>query len=285
MTARLLGVSLLLSLNLAATSAIANEEDTFNVPLTELMVNVPDASFDAELDALAQEYLRNAPRTASTPATAPERPAPPAKRKGPSTLNINEVFLSQEQWLSETHRQVELALANNDWPLAEGLLAQVVNEYPDAHESRLRLAALYYGRGAINQTRTLLQQGLERAPEQADFRLTLARLLAEEQRYPAALQVLSQANPELARHLDYYSLKAEMARRSDQCPLAIDTYQRLLSYGSAGGWWLGLGLCQRKLGENFSHAFREARASADLGQASLRFVEQQLEQYETTQAH
>lgn len=208
---------------------------------------------------------------------------PPTQYK--NELRIDEIVLSQEQWLASIHRQAELALEQGQWAQGETLLNQALAEYPDDIRSRLKLASLLYGRGAISQAREQLQHGLKQAPHQADLRLGLARLLAEEQRYPAALQVLSEARPTMNEHLDYYSLKAEMARRAGQCEQATELYRELLSVNSVGSWWLGLGLCQRKLGENFSHAFREARASADLGQASLRFVEQQLEQYETTQAH
>lgn len=208
---------------------------------------------------------------------------PPTQYK--NELRIDEIVLSPEQWLADMHRQAEQALAKGRWAEGETLLSQALAEYPADIHTRLKLASLLFGRGALGQAREQLQLGLKQAPEQADLRLSLARLLAEEQRYPAAYKVLDQAHPTMERHLDYYSLKADMARRANQCAAAKELYHALLDYNSVGSWWLGLGLCQRKLGENFSHAFSEARASADLGQASLQFVEQQLEKYETTQAH
>ena len=202
----------------------------------------------------------------------------PANNPATSELNINEVILNRSDWLVEQHQLASAALAVNNWPLAEQTLQQALGEYPDDHASRLRLAALLYGRGALTQAREQLQVGLTLAPRQADLRLTLARLLAEQQRYNAALQVLDEAHPPLAEHQDYYSLKADMARRSNQCDQAITTYKQLLAHNRVGGWWLGLGLCQRELGEEYGAAFLQARASADLGAASQRFVEQQLEQ-------
>lgn len=218
------------------------------------------------------------------PAWEEEEVTPPVTQYK-NELRIDEVVLSPEQWLADMHRQAELALDQGRWAQGEALLSQALAEYPDDIHTRLKLASLLFGRGALSQAREQLQQGLKQNPEQADLRLSLARLLAEEQRYPAAFKVLSHASPNMSRHLDYYSLKADMARRADHCEQAKALYQELLNYNSVGSWWLGLGLCQRKLGENFTHAFSEARASADLGQASLRFVEQQLEQYETTQTH
>ncbi len=202
-----------------------------------------------------------------------------------STLSISEVSLSRADWLREQELQAESALAAGDWARAEYRLGQALSEYPDAHAIRLRLAALLFGRGALDQARDRLQQGLELAPDHADMRLTLARLLAEQERYQAALQVLDESQPPLPAHLDYYSLKADMARRGGQCVQAVDTYRRLLAESRAGAWWLGLGLCQRELGEDFVWAFQQARASADLGMASLRFVEQQLEHHGTAQTH
>lgn len=260
------------------------EQDFPEVSITDLMVNLPEP----ELDALALDYLqRSLQQSAGTvvePSVVnraqPAVQAVPVKKRdtSPSKLNFNEVVLNRTDWLSELNQQADAALASNNWPLAELKLAQALGEYPDAHETRLRLAALFYGRGALGQTRAVLQQGIELAPLQADFRLTLARLLAGQQRFVAALHQLNQVSPSFAEHLDYYSLKAETARRSGQCAQAISTYQQLLTQQSSGSWWLGLGLCQRQLGEDYSRAFMQARASADLGDASQQFVEQQLEQ-------
>ncbi|MFP2769493.1 tetratricopeptide repeat protein [Oceanisphaera sp. KMM 10153] len=208
--------------------------------------------------------------------------APPAAE---SSFSISEVTLSRGDWLADIGRQADAALAAGDWARAEFRLAQALAEYPDDQETRLRLASLQFGRGALDQARSQLQQGLELDPDQADMRLALARLLAEQQRYNAALQVLDESSPSLSQHLDYYSLKADMARRSGQCERAAETYRQLLEHSRVGGWWLGLGLCQRQLGEDFSSAFQQARTSADLGMASQRFVEQQLEQHGTAQTH
>lgn len=208
-----------------------------------------------------------------------EVPAPEAE------LSITEVTLDRAGWLAEANKQADVALAAGDWARAEHRLAQALAEFPDAHAIRLRLAAMLFGRGALDQARVQLQQGLELAPDHADLRLALGRLLASQERYAAALRVLDDVSPLLHRHLDYYSLKAEMARRSGRCDLAVELYQRLLDHGHVGAWWLGLGLCQRELGQDFTRAFTQARASADLGNASLRFVEQQLEHHGTTQTH
>ncbi|WP_243454059.1 tetratricopeptide repeat protein [Oceanisphaera pacifica] len=275
----LLAITLLSQARAQATESVANNPVTNNqVAITDLMVNAPEA----ELDALARQYLQQVAPNAPTPPTVTHRAMAPSAgvttKSVASSLDISEVKLSRKQWLNEVNRQADTALANNNWPLAEVTLAQALGEFSDAHKLRLRLASLMYGRGALSQASQVLQQGLHLAPQQPDLRLTLARLLAEQGRYSAALQLLNEAQPPLAEHLDYYSLKADMARRSNQCHQAITTYQQLLTHSRVGAWWLGLGLCQRELGEDFSSAFLQARASADLGQASQRFVEQQLTQ-------
>lgn len=254
--------------------AYSHGEALPNVPLTELMVQVPPADFEQEMDALAQTYQQ-----APTPKPKPKPAA------GPSQLDFSEVFLSQAQWLSDINQQADKALARQQWPIAEGLLVQALAEYPDAHDTRLRLASMLYGRGALDQARAVIQEGLEYAPQQPELRLSLARILAEQQRYGAALSLLEQATPPLASHLDYYSLQADMARRSDRCAQAITTYRQLLAEHSRGNWWLGLGLCQREQGEDYRPAFIKAQASADLGVASQQYIAQQLEQHETTQTH
>ncbi|GGB46825.1 hypothetical protein GCM10011502_20260 [Oceanisphaera marina] len=263
------GCLLLASVQSAQAQDVTDADDA-NVPMTDLMVNLPEA----ELDAFAREYLHQSARSPGEP----RAPAPKQAVTTPTQLDIKEVILGRAAWLAEINSQADVALANNNWPLAELRLAQALAEYPDAHASRLRLAALLYGRGALGQTRAVLQQGIELAPEHADLRLTLARLLAEQQRFAAALQQLNEARPTFADNLDYYSLQAEVARRSGQCQQAIETYRQLLTHTRVGAWWLGMGLCQRELGEEYGAAFMQARASADLGSASQQFVEQQLKQ-------
>ncbi|GHA12124.1 tetratricopeptide repeat protein [Oceanisphaera arctica] len=201
-------------------------------------------------------------------------------------LTITEVTLSRAERVQETNHEADTALAEGDWARAEYRLGQLLAEYPDEHQVRLRLAAMQYGRGALDEARVQLQQGLELAPAHADLRLALARLLAEQDRHGAAFAVLDEAAPDLVSHLDYYSLKAEMARRSGDCATAITLYHRLLDRSpGVGSWWLSLGLCQRRLGQDFVPAYRRALASADLGNASLHFVQQQLEQHGSAQTH
>lgn len=260
--------------------ATENTEAAFPaVPWCDLMVNLPEADMDAYALEIVQqtgqgEHLKAAAPTPLVMATIDS----PAVSGEPSQLDIDEVILSRADWLWEINQQANIALASNNWPLAELRLAQALGEFTDAHDTRLRLAALLYGRGALEQTRIVLQEGIALAPDYPEFRLALSRLLAEQQRYEAAFEQLNQVNPAMAANLDYYSLKAEVARRSGRCAQAISTYQQLLALGGVGAWWLGLGLCQRDLGEDFIPAFKQARASADLGAASQRFVEQQLKQ-------
>ncbi|WP_319784270.1 tetratricopeptide repeat protein [Oceanisphaera sp. IT1-181] len=293
-----LAAILMASLSVLLVPTAQAQDDDNNVPWTDLMVNLPEADAadahlgDADMDAFAVNYLQqtrlNPPTVqphAQTQDYAQPQPVIKATHSEPRKLDFSEVVLSRSAWLSDMNHQADLALAANNWPLAELRLAQALGEYQDAHVTRLRLAALLYGRGALGQTRTVLQQGIELAPLNADFRLTLARLLVEQQRFAAALQQLNQVSPSLAEHLDYYSLKAEVSRRSGNCDQAVNTYRELLTHARVGAWWLGLGLCQRQLGQDFTPAFLQARASADLGEASHRFVESQLEQLQQREQH
>lgn len=259
------------ALSCAHAEPFQTESD--NVPMTDLMVRLPDANLERDLDALAQSYL--------------QRPAPakPKTSKGPSQLDISEVVLSRDQWLAHVNQEVEAALSMGHAPRAELKLAQVLGEYSDAHAERLRLVALLEARGALSQAQAVLQEGIRVAPAHSEFRQAQARLLMMQGRHQAAWQVLDEATPLLAEHLDYYALKAEAARRSKQWQQAQRTYQQLLAHQSRGSWWLGLGLAQRALGEAYQEAFLKAQASAELGAASQRYIAQQLEQYETSQTH
>lgn len=263
----------LLGLALAwpAHSQESAEASLPNVPMTDLMLNLSDAELDDFATDFLQRSAQQVPARIVSPIEANQTPA-----SGPSKLDMSEVVLSRSQWLADINQQADQALAQNNWPNAELLLAQALAEYPDAHDTRLRLASLFYGRGALGQASVVLQQGLDLAPQHAGLRLTLARLLAGQQRFAAAWQQLNESHPDMGTHLDYYSLKAQVARRSGQCQQAINTYQTLLTHTRVGAWWLGLGLCQRELGEEYKTAFLKAQASADLGAASQQFIAEQL---------
>lgn len=257
-----------------AHSEQLTEAELSNVPMTDLMLNLSEAELDDFATDFLQRSAQQVPRQLVSPAATvtPNKASP----SGPRVLNLDEVVLTRSQWLADINAQADRALAANDWPNAELILAQALAEYPDAHDTRLRLASLFYGRGALGQASNVLQQGLDLAPQHAELRLTLARLLAGQQRFAAAWQQLNESHPDMGTHLDYYSLKAQVARRSGQCQQAISTYQTLLTHTRVGAWWLGLGLCQRELGEEYKTAFLKAQASADLGAASQQFIAEQL---------
>ncbi|MNC59960.1 hypothetical protein D3C75_1098050 [compost metagenome] len=126
---------------------------------------------------------------------------------------------------------------------------------PHNQGAREQLAALLYGEGRLTEAGQVLEEGLSLAPQQADFRLLLARVAIGAGDRPKALGWLSGLQPEIANNL--------LRQQPDQ-----------------GRWWLGLGVAEdgQGHGQRALDAYRNAQLHGNLGEASARWLEQRIAQ-------
>lgn len=107
---------------------------------------------------------------------AAEQEAPAAAPRKPGVLKIETVNLSEAELATLAERKATTAMAKGQLRDAQDNYYQVLAHDPRNQGAREQLAGLLYGEGRLSEASQLLEEGLRFDPEQADFRLLLARL-------------------------------------------------------------------------------------------------------------
>ncbi|MGL4792683.1 MAG: tetratricopeptide repeat protein, partial [Aeromonas jandaei] len=110
---------------------------------------------------------------------AAEQQAAAAPRK-PSVLKIETVELSPKELAALSERKATTAMAKGNMRDAQDNYYDVLAHDPYNQGAREQLAGLLYGEGRLTEARQLLEEGIRLDPQQADFRLLLARLAISE---------------------------------------------------------------------------------------------------------
>lgn len=204
--------------------------------------------------------------------------APPRK---PGVLKIEQVDLSEPELAALAERKATTAMAKGDMREAQDNYYQVLAHDPHNQGAREQLAALLYGEGRLNEANQVLEEGLRLEPQQADFRLLLARVAISAGDRQKALDWLTGYQPELSANLDYYATWAGLTQELGQHAQAADLYVRLLrQQPDQGRWWLGLGVAEDGQGhrQQALDAYRNAQLHGNLGEASSQWLDQRIAQ-------
>lgn len=134
-----------------------------------------------------------------------EQEAPAAAPRTPGVLKIETVNLSEAELATLAERKATTAMAKGQLRDAQDNYYQVLAHDPRNQGAREQLAGLLYGEGRLSEASQLLEEGLRFDPEQADFRLLLARLAISGGDQLKALGWLTGHRPDLASNLDYYA--------------------------------------------------------------------------------
>lgn len=207
----------------------------------------------------------------------------PLNAESQSSLEIEEVQLSAAQVAALERRKANQAIAKGDLAQARQSLFLVLQQEPQDHGTRERLAGLLYGEARLQEARSLLEQGVALAPRYADFRLLLARITLAMGDKPGALTYLASLEPDVSRNLDYYATRAALAQELGQHAVAVASYQQLSQVQpSEGRWWLGLAIAYDKQGRQLAakDAYLRAQRASGLSAAALNFAQQRGNQLE-----
>jgi|GEM_PF-1791445 len=130
-------------------------------------------------------------------------------------------------------------------------LRRTLDRKPDKLQARLSLARIYHRKGASEEAAHILEKGIRISPEQVELRVQYARILIDQGRFRAALQVLEmQSPPKLREQQGYYALLAYCKRQLADYREAAELYRALtLNEPGNGKWWTGWGLCLEKQGQ------------------------------------
>lgn len=204
--------------------------------------------------------------------------APPRK---PGVLKIETVDLSEPELAALAERKASTAMAKGQMREAQDNYYQVLAHDPHNQSAREQLAGLLYGEGRLTEAGQVLEEGLRLAPQQADFRLLLARVAIGEGDRQKALGWLTGYQPELASNMDYYATWAGLTQELGQNAQAAELYVKLLrQQPDQGRWWLGLGVAEDGQGhsQRALDAYRNAQLHGNLGAASSSWLEQRIAQ-------
>lgn len=179
--------------------------------------------------------------------------------------------------------------ARSDFLKAQQLVQQgKINEAIESYRSSLLLDA---GNDTVRQAMVdlllknkrnadaerALQIGLKNNPNQSSYSLQLARLLADRNELPFALEVMQRTLPYASAQADYQAFYASLLQRQNQHGEAITYYQKALGLKPGSGEWLmGLGISLQAAGRagEAQDAYKHALETNNLSQQSRTFVEQ-----------
>lgn len=239
------------------------------------------APFDASSDVDETEPTDEELQPELYAELAAEQQAVVSAPRKPSVLKIETVELSAKELAALAERKATTAMAKGSLRDAQDNYYQVLAHDPYNQGAREQLAGLLYGEGRLTEARQLLEEGIRLDPQQADFRLLLARLAISEGQQQQALGWLSGYQPDLASNMDYYATWAGLTQELGQNADAAALYVKLLrQQPDQGRWWLGLGVAEDGQGhsQRALDAYRNALLHGNLGEASTNWLEQRIGQ-------
>ena len=247
----------------------------------ELGDTVDGAPFDASSDVDESEPTDEELQPELYAELAAEQQAVASAPSKPGVLKIETVELSAKELAALAERKATTAMAKGSLRDAQDNYYDVLAHDPYNQGAREQLAGLLYGEGRLTEARQLLEEGIRLDPQQADFRLLLARLAISEGQQQQALGWLSGYQPDLASNMDYYATWAGLTQELGQNADAAALYVKLLrQQPDQGRWWLGLGVAEDGQGhsQRALDAYRNALLHGNLGEASTNWLEQRIGQ-------
>lgn len=226
---------------------------------------IPDRIASEQNSQEADGLVVNAEATADNGSNEIE----PSTAESELTVQVsdNEEVDVSEQIIQFRNRAAQ-AVADKNIPEAIHFYNQIIELNQLAHDTRKKLAVLYYSSEASEQAKEVLSDGVDLVPQRIDFRLMLARLYYREGSFFDAYEVLEELEPDVQSNIDYYGLKANVAKELEEFAEASHLYGRLALFEpNRAQWWLGLAVSLDKIGQS-EGALKAYENAIDLRQLS-----------------
>ncbi|MDR9825935.1 hypothetical protein RCJ22_09990 [Vibrio sp. FNV 38] len=225
----------------------------------------------------------------TVPPSAPIKIAEPvllAKVEVPAKKNvmIEQVELTKEQLAKNAVQRAKKAIDANSIQDALSAYNEALRHTPYDEKVRQQYAALFYGKGDARKAFELLQSGINLNPDGETLRIALSKMLIKEKQHEAALTPLVSLSG--TPSIEYLSLRAALAQKSDQDALALESYQRLVELDKTNArWWLGLAIQQeRQLDlDSAKGAYENSLTSIGISKQSQAFARERLKLIRTLQ--
>lgn len=228
------------------------------------------------------------PPPVNTPAKAEAGPAKgepeaaravPAPSIGPVKIEKSLVLATPRDRADVDFRKAEAALsAGRGTEAGEALRAALKND-PSHVQARQALLRLLLEQRKLDDTMSVLHDGLELQPAQSGWAISLARLQLERGDVAAADRTLALSQAYAETNADYAGFQGHLKSRLGAHRQAAAHYQRATRLAAnEGRWWLGLGLALEADGRSgeAKDALRRALATATLSPELVAVAEQHL---------
>jgi MSHA biogenesis protein MshN len=158
--------------------------------------------------------------------------------------------------------QVRLALDNNDYNTAIGLMQQKVQSHPTDIGAKKKLASLLFASGQVEKAQALLQRMLVNSPDDHSVRLMLSRLYVKQGLTTLAIKSANGAvsSPRNPLSIELLSFRANLLQQHGEFDKSLNDYLVLTKRRPLEPkWWLGAAISADSLHQSALafHAFSQ----------------------------
>jgi MSHA biogenesis protein MshN len=196
----------------------------------------------------------------------------------PAKMSVSRRSFSAAELVSQKLTQAETAILSNKIGKAEGLFEEVLIIDPSQVQARKKLAALWFGRQALQDATNLLSQGIALSPNDSDLRMLQAQIYVKQAKHALAYQALIPLAK--LKQVEYQLLIANSAQQTAQYDAAINAYHLLIKMKpNSARSYLGLAIVHDRNSqfllaiEQYKHALSFGSLSVD----SSTFVQQRIQ--------
>jgi MSHA biogenesis protein MshN len=231
-------------------------------------------------------------RMGAEPATSP---SPVAARSEPGARAVAAPARAAAQPEIKKHMRdpTPRELSENEYRKAVGWLNQgrlaeaeegfksALSHFPENHQARQGLIGLLVQGRKLEEAERVVEEGVQLAPAQSGFTMTLARLQADRGDSARAIATLQQGLEHAQGSPDYAAFLAALLQRGGRHEEAIRYFQAALQARPGSGvWWLGLGISLQAANQPAAaqKAYQQARATGNLHPELAALAEQRLRQ-------
>ena len=176
--------------------------------------------------------------------------------------------------------QSQAAVQEKDLENAVRLLTELVAVAPEDRQGRLELIRILLQQGDAQQALVVAEQGHRIQATEPLWLIFKARLLAEANQLPQALDALRGENPPSVRQSPkFYALKAALLQRAARYDEALSEYRQLCTvFPQQAQWWLGRAVSAEQLAmrDEARQSFKRALALPGLEASLQQYAAQQL---------
>ncbi len=195
-----------------------------------------------------------------------------------ATMSVSRRQISASELVQQKLTQAEKAISRNDVAKAEKLFEDVLIIDASQVQARKKLAALWFGRQALQEASNLLSQGISLAPQDSELRKMQAKIYLSQSKTSLAYQALRPLAS--LEDVEYQIQLASIAQQALEHQGAIAAYKLLIKMKpDIGRWNLGLAIVYDQSSQFVLAVtqYQLAISQGDLSPDSVTFAQQRIQ--------